>query len=113
MEIIISPTGDTSCIYAEDLDIGALGDAHIRRVSHCEPDEWGLWWADLSPVSGPRLGPFGKRSIALAAEVEWLRRHVLRCTDDKNIPVALEATEAATLTGGSAVVGGTTADPVV
>lgn len=30
------------------------------------------WWADLSPVNGPLLGPFLSRSSALEAEVEWL-----------------------------------------
>ena len=83
MEIIISPIGGATCIYSEDLDLVALGEVQVRRASHCEPDEKGLWWADLSPVSGPRLGPFRKRSGALAAEVDWLRRLVLRCSEEK------------------------------
>jgi hypothetical protein len=33
---------------------------------------WGRWWADLGPVSGPKLGPFDRRSQALEAEREWL-----------------------------------------
>jgi hypothetical protein len=48
-----------------------------------EPDENGRWWADLSPVAGPKLGPFTKRSEALHAEVEWLRHHVLGITETK------------------------------
>ena len=44
----------------------------IRRASHVEPDEEGLWWADLAPMNGPTLGPFGRRSAVLAAEREWL-----------------------------------------
>ena len=35
-------------------------------------DDAGRWLADLSPVSGPLLGPFCLRSQALAAEQEWL-----------------------------------------
>ena len=31
-----------------------------------------LWWADLSPVKGPKLGPFSRRSDALQAENYWL-----------------------------------------
>ncbi|MGA2499683.1 MAG: hypothetical protein ABSH20_18250 [Tepidisphaeraceae bacterium] len=36
-------------------------------------DERGRWWADLSPVSGPTLGPFAKRGQALDAKARWLR----------------------------------------
>src|SRR5689334_13856204 len=81
MEIIIDRGGDGRCIYSETLDLAALGNLDVRRASHCEPDVQGQWWADLSPVSGPKLGPFRKRSLALAAEVDWLRRHVLGSTD--------------------------------
>jgi hypothetical protein len=49
----------------------------IRRGSHVEPDEHGNWLCDLSPVSGPLLGPFASRSAALAAEVDWLTQHWL------------------------------------
>ena len=48
---------------------GRLGTARkSRRASHVEPDADGRWWADLSPVAGPRLGPFEVRSAALDAE---------------------------------------------
>jgi len=30
------------------------------------------WWADMSPVDGPVLGPFTTRDDALKAETEWL-----------------------------------------
>jgi hypothetical protein len=32
----------------------------------------GPWLSDMSPVSGPMLGPFETRAEALAAEREWL-----------------------------------------
>jgi hypothetical protein len=48
----------------------------IRRASHVEPDDDGQWWADLSPVNGPHLGPFAKRSEALTAESSWLEQHI-------------------------------------
>lgn len=76
MEIIITPGGTVRCIYAETVDLSGLGEVSIRRASHVEPDAAGQWWADLSPVSGPKLGPFKARSQALAAEVEWLGRHL-------------------------------------
>ena len=74
--LVISPGGDARAVYAEVIDLGALGPLTIRRASHVEPDVTGQWWADLAPVQGPRLGPFGRRSAALAAEIEWLDAHL-------------------------------------
>ena len=64
-------------IYSEAIDLAALGSPVITRASHVEPDQDGLWWADLSPVGGPSLGPYRHRSQALAAEVEWLEDNFL------------------------------------
>jgi hypothetical protein len=75
MEMFISPAGDLSCIYDEAIDLSAFGDLAISRAGAVEPDCSGAWWADLSPVGGPRLGPFPRRSDALAAEVGWLRHN--------------------------------------
>ncbi len=77
MELIIRPGGTVQCVYGEEVDLHALGELHIRRASHVEPDEEGRWWADLSPVGGPRLGPFLSRSLALRAEAAWLDQHWL------------------------------------
>ena len=59
-------------IYQEEIDLSALGAAQIQRVSHVEPDEQGRWWADLSPVDGPILGPFPKRNEAVRGEIDWI-----------------------------------------
>jgi hypothetical protein len=48
------------------------------RASHVEPDDRGRWLADLSPIGGPVLGPFDRRSEALEAEVTWLEENWLR-----------------------------------
>ena len=77
VEIVIGPNGDARTIYDERFDFACLGDVQIRRASFVEPDESGRWFADLSPVGGPTLGPYGKRSMALEAEVNWLRLHAL------------------------------------
>jgi len=77
MELLIHPGGEVRCIYAEAIDLHVLGQPHIRRASTVEPDEQGCWWADLSPVGGPRLGPFRLRTQALEAEQEWLNQHWL------------------------------------
>ena len=77
VEIVIHSTGDTRCIYTEALDLAALGEVKIVRASHVEPDAGGSWWADLSPVGGPRLGPFDRRTEALTAETGWLADHWL------------------------------------
>ena len=77
MQLVIQPDGNVRCVYGETLDLHALGNLNISRGSHVEPDSSGQWFADLSPVAGPRLGPFSKRSDALDAETEWLEHHWL------------------------------------
>ena len=58
MLLVVDPSGVARCVYAETIDLTALGQLSIRRASHVEPDAGGRWWADLAPVGGPRLGPF-------------------------------------------------------
>ena len=78
MDIVIAADGTARCVYGEAIDLAALGGAvEVRRASHVEPDAAGAWWADLSPVGGPRLGPHSRRSEALAAEVAWLTENWL------------------------------------
>jgi hypothetical protein len=72
MELVIECAGNVRFVYDESVDLTSLGPLSIRRASHVEPDEQGRWHADLSPVGGPRLGPFYCRSSALAAEQAWL-----------------------------------------
>jgi hypothetical protein len=71
-EIVVAADGNIRCVYGEELDLAALGVVEIRRASAVEPDEHGRWVADLSPVGGPKLGPFPRRSDALRAEQAWL-----------------------------------------
>lgn len=68
----IAPDGTIETIYNEAIDLEALGRPKIERASHVEPTDDAQWTADLSPVGGPVLGPFARRSEALAAEIEWL-----------------------------------------
>ena len=77
MQLVITPSGAVRSIYSEEIDLHALGSPSISRASHVEPDRHGRWLADLSPVGGPRLGPFDSRSQALAAESEWLETNWL------------------------------------
>lgn len=81
MQLMISPSGEIRCLYGETIDLHSLGKLSISRGSFVEPNEEGLWFADLVPVGGPRLGPFRKRSEALDAEVAWLQFNWLRCAD--------------------------------
>ena len=78
MDLLIEPGGNIRCVYGEAINLAELGQLSIRRGSHVEPDQHGQWLCDLSPVSGPLLGPFAGRSAALAAEVAWLNEHWLR-----------------------------------
>jgi hypothetical protein len=77
MQLRVDPDGSVRCLYAEAIDLATLGALTIRRASHVEPDAEGLWWADLSPVGGPVLGPFPARTAALQAERAWLEAHWL------------------------------------
>ena len=77
MQLMIRPDGTVHCLYGEELDLHELGSLAIARGSHVEPDATGQWTADLSPVNGPRLGPFSSRGDALAAERQWLETHWL------------------------------------
>jgi hypothetical protein len=77
MQLIVYPNGKLCCLYSETIDLAQLGELQVRRGSHVEPDEHGRWTADLAPCRGPILGPFLKRSDALAAEERWLMQHVL------------------------------------
>ena len=72
MQLVVKPTGIACCIYGEVIDLSAIGTLVVKRASHVEPDDRGEWLADLSPVEGPILGPFVRRSAALAAEQDWL-----------------------------------------
>ena len=75
MDLFIAPDGTTKAIYSEEIDLHALGTTTITRASHVEPDASGRWFAGI--VNGPKLGPFTRRSEALAAEVTWLTEHRL------------------------------------
>ena len=77
MKLLVQPDGTVRAIYQEAIDLGVLGRPTIARSSHVEPDGEGRWLADLKPVGGPVLGPFDRRSEALAAEHDWLERHWL------------------------------------
>lgn len=72
MQMFVDPHGTIRCLYDEAIELHRLGRISIRRGSHVEPDACGRWTADLSPVGGPILGPFDRRSEALDAEREWL-----------------------------------------
>jgi len=81
MEMVIEANGTLRCIYDEAIDLSSIGAPSIKRASHVEPDSNGKWVADLTPMNGPELGPFDKRTAALAAEVRWLRVNWLNKAD--------------------------------
>jgi hypothetical protein len=71
MDLRIDPGGTVRCVYDEVFDLSVLGAVTITRASLVEPDADGQWWSDLSPVQGPRLGPFGRRSEALEPVIDF------------------------------------------
>ena len=99
--VVFAPDCTTRHILDEahdDLFSPIGGAAAIRRASHVDTTDDLLpvavsqlppnakatdWWADMSPVGGPLLGPFLTRTEALKREVEWLYAN--------NIPQVAEA----------------------
>ena len=77
MQLVIQSDGHVRCVYSEEIPLCTLGSLEICRGSHVEPADNGQWFADLSPVEGPLLGPFEQRSSALAAELDWLEKNWL------------------------------------
>jgi hypothetical protein len=77
MRLVIDAQAAVRALYDEAFDLSPLGELSIRRASHVEPDAAGRWWADLAPSGGPKLGPFARRSEAVAAEMAWIEAHGL------------------------------------
>lgn len=101
----ISRTGNLTFLANEHTQaFGQIGTRKTKRASHVVPvslplrlafqvlrllvrdesraAEWTRGWrcewqADLSPVSGPVLGPYTSRKAAIFDEVEWLNKNIL------------------------------------
>lgn len=76
MTLLVNARGIVRCVYTEDLDLAAIGALRIARASHVEPDQAGRWWVDITPAGGRVMGPFDRRSDALAAERQWLEENL-------------------------------------
>ena len=76
-QIVFRTNGSARCLYGEAIDLRQLGALAISRASHVEPNVAGHWTADLSPVGGPKFGPFATRGEALADEEAWILAHRL------------------------------------
>jgi hypothetical protein len=77
MILSIDRAGGVKAIYSDGFDWRVLGRPTIQRASQVEPDHLGLWWADMSLSNGPKIGPFARRTDAIAAEIAWLEKHRL------------------------------------
>jgi hypothetical protein len=74
LSIVIGET--VEAIYSDEAAdiLEGLGNVAIKRASRVEPESDG-WYADMSLVDGPKLGPFLRRSDAIDSEISWLRRN--------------------------------------
>lgn len=84
MKITFEVDGRIKFIYDDTVaevmrEVG--GKLNVKRASHVEPTVCDLyeggpkfdgWQADMSPVGGPVLGPYGTRGQALDAERNYL-----------------------------------------
>jgi hypothetical protein len=77
MIISIDRNGGVRAIYSDGFNWQALGKPLIQRASQVEPDQLGLWYADLTLSNGPKIGPFARRAYAIAAEIAWLEKNRL------------------------------------
>lgn len=80
VKIKINPDGTAHILYTEDIPIEELGKVHdIKRLFHVEPTQDNRWTATVGLGTSECLvlGPFEKRSDALAAEVEWIEENIL------------------------------------
>lgn len=75
MVIRFDTKGTAKTVYNEMLDLETLGALSHSRASHVEPDGAG-WSADLTPIGGPVLSGFKKRSEALKAEIEYINKEL-------------------------------------
>ena len=74
--INIDDEGRASFIWNDELaSMKTHGDTKIRRVSYVEPED-DKFTADLSPVGGPKFGPFNTHKEAIDAELGWLKENI-------------------------------------
>ena len=69
--ISFNEDGTIQSLYNEKLSLEELGNINIKRASYVEPEN-DLWYVDLSPINGPKLGPVKKRSDALILEHNYI-----------------------------------------
>lgn len=76
MNIKFDKNGMAQFLYTEKLDLSLLGTVmDIKRVASVEPQ--GAQWIVKISNKPIILGPFGKRSDAIKAEVEWIEKNLL------------------------------------
>ena len=79
-DIFILPDGTVKFIFDDALrPVLDIGISDVRRASHVELEETedGLkWFADMSLVEGPKLGPFDSRDLAVKEEINWLNANI-------------------------------------
>lgn len=86
VDVVVLADGTVKFLYYDELKpLLTIGNVDVSRASHVDPErlENGdlKWFADLSPVNGPKLGPFETRTEAIGAEVVWLTENYLSKQD--------------------------------
>ena len=80
-EVFIYPGGTARAVHSDSVVelLAETGPCTAARASSVELADDGYWYADLSRIGGPRLGPFPvfRREWAIAAEIAWLNDNYL------------------------------------
>jgi hypothetical protein len=99
VRVVVPPGGEARWIHDDRTTefMAAAGQPVIRRASHV--DQWADlsttaqaatagpqegWFADLSPVSGPVLGPFRTHDEAIRTEIHWLLANDIPTVTEQN-----------------------------
>jgi hypothetical protein len=86
MILHVATDGTITCLYDELIDLAAIGELDIGRASRVDPDNHGQWWVrfcvpplDAIGLRGDgELGPYPRRSEALAVEREHIEEFLQR-----------------------------------
>ena len=77
MQLVVTPAARSAACTPRRSTWRRSAASRSPAPATSSPTPDGRWTADMTPVGGPVLGPFDRRSEALEAEHAWLEAHWL------------------------------------